>query len=300
MYEEPDVTALPPSLRTVVLECLDKDPARRPSARDLLLRLVDPSAPRTPAGPPADDLVDSVPNTGPVYPSAGPTFPSRVPTQLSVPGHVPTQLSVPGQAPARSRRTPILVAGGAVAAAIVVLAVVLLTRGSPPASRADSGGNSLAGSASSPAATVSQSTSPPPATGGATVPAAFAGTWKGKATMAAVGDTGVGLTNNVTFTFVAGARTIHETDEDSYGGSCVNTLTLREARAPRRSPGTAPAWPTAGPTTSSRTPPRCANPEGQAAFSRASGTRSRRCDTAVVRSGPARPARWCPCALACR
>jgi eukaryotic-like serine/threonine-protein kinase len=110
MYEEPDVTALPPSLRAVVLECLDKDPARRPSARDLLLRLVDPSAPRTPAGPPADDLVD-------------------------------------------------------------------------------------------------------------------------KATMAAVGDTGVGLTNNVTFTFVPGARTIHETDEDSYGGSCVNTLTLREATA---------------------------------------------------------------------
>jgi serine/threonine protein kinase len=41
IYEEPDVSALPPSLRTVVLECLDKDPARRPSARDLLLRLVD-------------------------------------------------------------------------------------------------------------------------------------------------------------------------------------------------------------------------------------------------------------------
>jgi serine/threonine protein kinase len=221
MYEEPDVSALPPSLRSVVLECLDKDPARRPSARDLLLRLVDPSAPRTPAGPPADDLVDSVPQTGPVYPSAGPTFP----------GHVPTQLSVPGQAPARSRRTPILVAGGAVAAAIAVLAVVLLTRGSPPASRAGSGGNSLAGSASSPAATVSQSTSPPPATSGATIPAAFAGTWKGKATMAAVGDTGLGLTNNVTFTFVAGAQTIHETDQDSYGGSCVNTLTLREATA---------------------------------------------------------------------
>ena len=221
MYEEPDVSGLPPSLRTAVLECLDKDPARRPSARDLLLRLVDPSAPRTPAGPPADDLADSVPHTGPVYPPAGPTFPGRVPTQLSV----------PGQAPARSRRTPILVAAGAVAAAIVVLAVVLLTRGSPPAARADSGSNSLAGTASSPAAAVSQSTSPPPATSGATIPAAFAGTWKGKATMAAVGDTGVGLTNNVTFTFAAGARTIHETDEDSYGGSCVNTLTLREATA---------------------------------------------------------------------
>jgi serine/threonine protein kinase len=226
MYEEPDVSALPPSLRTVVLECLDKDPARRPSARDLLLRLVDPSAPRIPAGPPADHLADSVPHTGPVYPPPGPTYPGHEPTQLSVPGQV---LSEPGQAPARSRRTPILVVGGAVTAAIVVLAVVLLTRGSPSASRADSGGNSLAGSASSP--TVSQSTSPPPASSGATIPAEFAGIWKGKATMAAVGDTGVGLPNNVTFAFVAGARTIHETDEDPYGGTCVNTLTLREATA---------------------------------------------------------------------
>jgi hypothetical protein len=118
-----------------------------------------------------------------------------------------------------------------VAAAIIVLAVVLLTRGSPPASPADSGGNSLAGSASSPASTVSQTASSPPASAGATIPAAFAGSWKGKATMAAVGDTSVGLTNNITFTFVAGARTIHETDQDSFGGSCVNTLTLREATA---------------------------------------------------------------------
>jgi hypothetical protein len=120
-----------------------------------------------------------------------------------------------------------------VAAAIIVLAVVLLTQGSPPASPADSGGNSLAGSTSSPADTAPPTTatsSPPPATG-ATIPAAFAGTWKGEATMAAVGDTSVRLTNNITFTFVGGERTIHETDQDSYGGSCVNTLTLREATA---------------------------------------------------------------------
>ena len=37
--------------------------------------------------------------------------------------------------------------------------------------------------------------------------------------MAAVGETSVRLANTITFTFVAGERTIHETDQDSYGGS---------------------------------------------------------------------------------
>ena len=229
MYEEPDVSSLPPSLRTIVPECLDKDPARRPSARDLLLRLVDPSAPRVPAdgsaaGPmaPVDGGADSVPHTGPQYPPAGPTFPRGQPTGISGPGRIP----------ARSRRTLILAACGAAAAALIVLAVVLLTQGSPPASPDGSGGNSLAGHASGPAATAPRTTLPtssPPDTTGATIPAAFAGTWKGKATMSAVGATSVKLTNDITFTFVAGARTIHETDHDSYGGTCVNTLTLTEA-----------------------------------------------------------------------
>ena len=242
MYEEPDVSGLPPSLRTVVLECLDKDPDRRPSARDLLLRLVDPTAARAAAGPrfaggpawpsePADDLVDSVPHTGPLYPPSGPTFPGHQPTELSGPGLYAPGLSVPGPAPRRSRRTPILAACGAVAAAIIVLAVVLLTRGSPPASSAGSGNNSPTGSASSPASTVSQTASSPSATAGAAIPATFAGTWKGTATMSPVGTTTPSLSNTITFTFAAGARTIHETDQDSFGGNCVNTLTLREATA---------------------------------------------------------------------
>jgi protein kinase-like protein len=259
LYEEPDVSGLPPSLRAVALECLDKDPGRRPSARDLLLRLVDPSAQRTAAAAPgpipapgpatwtsgsgpaalADSaLADSVPpgwtpaGTGPAYPPAGPTYPPAGPAH---PGHDPAGYPAPGGAPVRSRRGPVLAACAIAAAAVIALAVVLLTRGSPPASPAASGGGALGGGASSQAATASpaaasQATSSPPATG-PTIPAAFAGTWKGKATMAAVGDSSVALTNDVTFTFVAGARTIHETDQDSYGGSCVNTLTLREATA---------------------------------------------------------------------
>src|SRR5216684_2779571 len=85
LHDEPDMSGLPPSLLPVVRQCLDKDPGRRPSARDLLLRLVDPSAQR----PPASD-------TGPVPVTAGPT----------VPGHEPTQLSRPGTASVRSRRLP--------------------------------------------------------------------------------------------------------------------------------------------------------------------------------------------------
>jgi len=260
LYEEPDVSGLPPSLRPVALECLDKDPGRRPSARDLLLRLVDPSAQRAAAavaGPPGPAtapgpatwtsgagqaaLADSVPpvwapaGTGPAYPPAGPTYPSAGPAYQAAgpayPGHDTAGYPAPGGTPARSRRGPVLAVVAAAAAAVIALAVVLLTRGSPPASPAASGGGALHGSASSPAATPSPPASSPPATTGATIPAAFAGTWKGKATMSAVGDSGVALTNDVTFTFVAGARTIHETDQDSYGGSCVNTLTLREATA---------------------------------------------------------------------
>jgi len=223
MYEEPDVSGLPPSLRAIVLECLDKDPGQRPSARDLLLRLVDPTASRPAAGlaGPGDDLADSVPRTGPVYPPAGPTFPGPEPIQPTGSGWPPAQ------APARSRRTPVLAACGVAAAAIIVLAVVLLTRGSPPGHPAGSGSNSLAGNASSPAATApqtTQGTSSPSAASGATIPAAFSGTWKGTATMSPVGATTPSLQNNIQFTFAGGARTAHEENQD-----CVNTLTLTRA-----------------------------------------------------------------------
>ena len=153
-----------------VLECLDKDLAQRPSARDLLLRLVDPSAPRTPAGPPADDLVE----LGPAH---------RVGTRhrTTFPGHVPTQLPVPGQAPARSRRTPILVAGGAQRhRPSPVLAVVLLTRGSPPTSPADFGAEFAGGQRQQPCGHGAQHIAPVGDQRGHGF-TAFAGTWKGRA-----------------------------------------------------------------------------------------------------------------------
>ena len=109
-------------------------------------------------------------------------------------------------------------------AALVVVGVLLLTRGSPPGTPATVS-SSLAGHASSPATAAAQTTQTTQTTG-VTIPAAFAGTWKGTATMSAIGVSAVSLKNSIAFTFVAGGRTAQENNQD-----CVNTLTLTGATA---------------------------------------------------------------------
>jgi serine/threonine protein kinase len=256
MNEVPDVTGVPDSLRPVIIECLDKDPARRPKARDIMLRLVDPSAPYpqqtllTPAGPGGQ----AGPGAGPAFPVDSVPFADR-PTHLSSPsglapgagtaapaafdprtGPVPelpgsTQPgpgvpAVPPTGSGRFRRRLALAAGSA--AAVVILAVVgvlLLNRG--PASNTPGGRSS-----SSPPASAGSTppASSPPATaqaGGSTIPAAFAGTWKGTATLAAIGAPGVSFQNAITFTMTAGGTTAAEHE----AGGCVNTLTLTSATA---------------------------------------------------------------------
>jgi hypothetical protein len=231
LYEEPDVNGLPPSLRAIARECLEKDPARRPSARDLLLRLVDPSAQRAAPAPPPGWAA-----TGPVYPAGGPTAPGGYPSQPSGPAG-PAGPSGPAGPASRSRRGLLLAACGVAAAAVIALGVALFPRGSTPGPSASHGSGAQAGQASHPASPSVTGTSPaasPAATrttqatssSGAVIPASFAGTWTGTATMAALSDPGFGLKNQISFTFAAGARTAHETDQD-----CVNTLTLTRATA---------------------------------------------------------------------
>jgi protein kinase-like protein len=239
LYEEPDVNGLPPSLRAIARECLEKDPARRPSARDLLLRLVDPTAQRAavaaPAPPamsgpatwgPGSGPADAPPPgwaaaTGPVYPGGGPT----------APGGYPSQPYGPASRGPRFRRGLVLTACGVVVVAIA-LGALLLARGpaSGPSATASDPATSVSHPAS-PAVTQSSQPASPAATqtapsAGAAIPASFAGTWSGTATMAALGDSSFGLKNAITFTFAAGSRTAHETDQD-----CVNTLTLTRATA---------------------------------------------------------------------
>jgi hypothetical protein len=111
-------------------------------------------------------------------------------------------------------------------AALVIGVVLLLTR-SPSPGHPSATGNSGAGHTTSPGAL--HTTSPAaPATqvAGLAIPAGFAGTWSGTASLAPLGASGVALSNPITFTFVTGGRTAREVNQD-----CVNVLTLTRATA---------------------------------------------------------------------
>ena len=234
MYTEPDLTGLPASLFPAVRECLEKDPQRRPSARDLLLRLVDPSVP-FPAVAPTRPVAGpgGAAGTGPLHPGPSSTEPlpsDSVYTDPRRPGPDFPADSVPAMAgsampygpptrPARSRRGLVVAAGsGAVVAALIVAGVLLLTNHPATSSGTAANSPSVGTSAASQASSSAPASAP---ASGPTIPSTFAGTWTGTASMSVIGVSGVSLTNPITFTFVAGARTISENNQ-----SCVNTLTL--------------------------------------------------------------------------
>jgi predicted Ser/Thr protein kinase len=194
----PDLAGVPASMLPIISECLAKDPAQRPKARDLLLSLVDPSAPWH---PPTQLNAPAPAATGPMLPSAAvePTGPAT---------------------PVRSRKRAAAVAGGGVAvAAVAAIAVLLATQGSgaPPKPH-----HSAAASSAPATATV------PATAAGGTIPAAFAGTWSGTAHQAVIGMSNVSLPNHLTLTLAAGGTTAHEVDD-----SCVNTLTLSQGATTR-------------------------------------------------------------------
>ena len=219
--DEPDLGGVPPSLLPVIRQCLDKDPSRRPVARDLLLRLVDPST-QVSAAAPADSPYPAYPAamadaTGQLQATGGPTFPRDLPAGQTA----------PGTAPARPRRGQVLAAAAAaVVAAIVIGGVLLLTR-SPSTGHPAATGSSGAGHPTSPG-TLHTTTPAPPAApvAGLAIPAAFAGTWTGTASLAPLGVSGVALSNPITFTFAAGGRTAHEVNQE-----CTNVLSLTRATA---------------------------------------------------------------------
>ncbi len=124
LHSEPELTGVPPSLLPIVAECLDKDPSRRPSARGLLLRLIDPSARR-----PVLTSVDQASRGRPAGAGSGPAADTGAVSQ-----------------PRRPRRGPVLAATGTAAVvALIVAGVVLLTH-RPPAGPVTTGSDRSVGS----------------------------------------------------------------------------------------------------------------------------------------------------------
>src|SRR6202012_979822 len=76
----PDLAGVPASMLPIISECLAKDPAQRPRARDLLLSLVDPSSPWPPPTQFNAPLVPATGPVGPVAPATGPVPPPAEPT----------------------------------------------------------------------------------------------------------------------------------------------------------------------------------------------------------------------------
>jgi eukaryotic-like serine/threonine-protein kinase len=244
MNEEPDLTGVPSSLAPLLRQCLAKDPLRRPTARDVLLGIVDPSS-RAPlatsfdqplaAGPEASGPATMTAGTaasrsaatGFTPPQAADAMPWPGPTELSAHA-TPATLPRPGTPGPRRRRWPVLAAvGGAAVAALVVTGILLFPK-SPSSS-----GNAGPGSGSSPAightttVTTAASTATAAAVAsGPVIPAAFAGKWSGTAMQSAISDPALALSNPVALTLAAGARTAHEENQD-----CVNTLTLTKMTA---------------------------------------------------------------------
>ena len=225
MNAEPDLTGVPPSLVPLLRQCLAKDPLRRPTARDVLLGIVDPSA-RAPLGTgpeasgPATATSWAPSGSAATYaaPMAAGTTPGPAPTGLSV--HTAPTMPGAGQ---RRRRGPVLAAVGAAALAVIAVVAVLLLKSSPSSS---SPGAAVLSSSSAPAASATTAQPADTVASGPVIPSSFAGTWSGTATQSALADPAIALTNPVTLTLAAGGRTAHEDNQD-----CVNTLTLTTVTA---------------------------------------------------------------------
>ncbi|GAA3446030.1 serine/threonine-protein kinase [Planomonospora venezuelensis] len=211
LSHHPDLSALPARYGALIASCLDKDPARRPTARALMINLVDPGA-RTP--PSTEDLA----RIGSELASPGSPGPSGSPFAAGVPapGHGPPPAG-PGlradqerTGPGRSALTTQAGRGrsrGFVIGSVLVAVSVLIAAGvAVRLTLGDRSGGTLAATSTPSAATGSRSSaagSPDPAEttsadpseaaspapseatgsqpsgGGLKIPASFAGSWAG-------------------------------------------------------------------------------------------------------------------------
>jgi eukaryotic-like serine/threonine-protein kinase len=105
LYEDPDVAGVPSSLLPVIKQCLNKDPRQRPAARDVLLRLVDPTAPQPAPAPQTARAPQPAPALQPAPTQYQPARPAPVPAVAARPAAAGLSSPVPSAYPVQAPST---------------------------------------------------------------------------------------------------------------------------------------------------------------------------------------------------
>ncbi|MFB4303148.1 serine/threonine-protein kinase [Actinomadura sp. NTSP31] len=216
---DPDLTGVPDALRPLLAECLAKDPDRRPSSRDLAMRLIDPSPPQAPLS--RRDVTQPQPYPGPPvpvppppgpYPGGGASGPStnplppRDPTQP----HPPLLTTSPPPGPDGGGRVSgrrVRMAVAALGALVLIGGVAgLIYKGDGDGKPSDDSSGRTIGQTSAPAtptdgASGGGTPSGGASSGGRSLPAAFGGTWEGTLTQKGgitIGDVSTKVTMHLT------------------------------------------------------------------------------------------------------
>ncbi|MFG1961317.1 serine/threonine-protein kinase [Nonomuraea sp. NPDC049028] len=211
LHADPDLSELPPRLRGLMASCLAKDPAHRPTARDLMVSLVNPmSTPPAPApGIPAGQATErpGVPNT-----SAGERTGPRA-------AALTTDVS-------KRNRPHGLLIGAAVAVLALVAAGETIRWASPAPgdTTAQTSSSTTQEPTSTPQATANEKnvTKQKPQSGSLKIPGTFAGKWSGRTTSTNPIDSD-GAT--VTIDLKTGQSTAGWAEKDS-ATSCTGKITL--------------------------------------------------------------------------
>ncbi|MFD0663084.1 protein kinase domain-containing protein [Thermocatellispora tengchongensis] len=235
LHQDPDLTGVPPGLLPVLAGCLAKDPRSRPSARSLLIRLVDPGSPTV-----------TVADVGPVPTAYLPPDWHRPAAQDTGPGTradvAPASFTTqPGTGPAakegRPGRAARVAMAVAVAAAAATIGVLYATGTIGGTASGDGTTGQVTGGATNRTAGDEASRAPgaaegesAPETGGAEAPAgavrvppAFAGTWTGRIVSADEREE----TRDVAITLTAG-----ESTATMVIGDCEHQATPTRTRGP--------------------------------------------------------------------
>ncbi|MFD1542658.1 serine/threonine-protein kinase [Nonomuraea guangzhouensis] len=224
LHANPDLSELPPRLRGLLASCLSKDPAHRPTARDLMVSLVNPTA--APPAPSPGHPTGAPPSPSPGHPAGGP---GGIPDAGAGEHTGPRAPALTTDVSGRNRSRGLLIGVLAAVLALAAAGGTLLWINRAPTQTSTSHTPRATATTEEPADQTA--TKPTPTTGPATtkpqngspkIPAAFAGKWSGHTTSTNPIDT-EGATNIIE---LKTGRSTAPWEEKNSSGSCTGKITL--------------------------------------------------------------------------